>query len=112
MNEEQKTYNGFVETTRPGLQEIYNGGKGLTTSETNFIEKYAKTTVLDIGCGTGNRTFPAYHILKLKATGIEKFDNLINASEYKDRIVKLDIGNHNFLNHPCFKSHFDLAVCF
>lgn len=109
--EEQKQYNEFVETTSPGRQDIYNGGPGLSSSEEYFIKKYAKTSVLDIGCGTANRTFPEYITLNRKATGIEKFDNLISASKYKDQIVKLDVGDPDFLNHTCFKNHYDLAVC-
>lgn len=110
--EEQKQYNEFVETTSAKEQNKYNGGPGLSSSEEYFIKKYAKTSVLDIGCGTANRTFPTFSKINLIATGIEKFDNLIDASNYKDQIVKLDVGDPDFLNHSCFKNHFDLAVCF
>lgn len=109
--EEQKQYNEFVETTSAKEQDKYNGGPGLSSSEEYFIMKYAETSVLDIGCGTANRTFPVYNKSNLKATGIEKFNNLINASNYKDQIVKLDLGDPDFLNHKTFKSNFDLAVC-
>lgn len=109
---EQKQYNEFVETTSAKMQEIFNGGLSLSPIECKFIQKYAKSSVLDIGCGTAKRTFPAFSKINLRATGIEKFDNLIDASNYKDQIVKLDVGDPDFLNHSCFKNHFDLAVCF
>ncbi len=112
MNGGLNEYNDYVKATGPQKQEEINGGQGLSRGELEFISKYAKSSVLDIGCSTANRTFPTYTARKLKATGIEKFEHLIHASNYKNQIVQLDLGDPEFLKDACFTDHYDLAVCF
>lgn len=61
-----------------------------------FIEKYARSYILDIGCGTEHRTFPKWEEKNLDFYGFEKFQNVINASRYRERIILSDISNSNF----------------
>ena len=111
MNEDQLKYNQFVQTTAPTQQEMLSGGFSISPGEKHFFDTYAKTSVLDIGCGTGNRTLAEFNRRNLKATGIEKFENVINSSNFKSQIIRLDIADTHFLEHPCFLEHYDIAVC-
>jgi hypothetical protein len=61
-----------------------------------FINKYADNFILDIGCGTGHRTFPEWTKRQLNFYGCEKFQNLIDSSRYQENIIQADIGNENF----------------
>jgi hypothetical protein len=92
----QLKYDNWVEKTNSRTQDIFCGGSKISNSEIYFINKYANENILDIGCGTGNRTFSEWLKRKINFHGVEKFDHLINASRYSDKIFKSDFTNIQF----------------
>ena len=98
MEENQLRYNSFVQNTSIQLQEILCGPSPSVSrgNEFYFIEKYAKSKILDIGCGTGHRTFPEWIKRGFDFQGIEKFQNLIDSSKYKNHILSGDIADESF----------------
>ncbi|HPD66199.1 MAG TPA: hypothetical protein P5050_04900 [Bacteroidia bacterium] len=95
----QEQYNQWVQKTTINQQDRLCGGRQVSSNELYFIEKYAKSNILDIGCGTGNRTFPIWIDRKLNFYGIEKFQNLIDGSNYKEKIIQGDISSINFIEN-------------
>ena len=75
---EQFSYDNWSQNSPANKQEMFCGGDLISTNEKYFINTYAKSNCLDVGCGTGNRTFLYYeshesHDEAMKALGIEKF---------------------------------------
>jgi trans-aconitate methyltransferase len=56
----QEQYNRWVQITNTNQQYNLCGGRQVSDNEMYFIEKYAVKNILDIGCGTGHRTFPIW----------------------------------------------------
>ena len=56
----QENYDDWVMTTSAYQQDILCGGNQISINEKYFIDNYAKNNIIDIGCGTGNRTFPEW----------------------------------------------------
>lgn len=88
-------------------------------SEWYFLNKFIGKSILDIGCGTGHRTFPDYDALQIKYFGIEKSKRLIEHSNFNNKIIEGDICSENFsdcLNNDnlikAIGNAFDLAVLF
>jgi SAM-dependent methyltransferase len=92
----QETYNQWVKETNANQQDNLCGGSQISKNEMYLINEYAKDYILDIGCGTGHRTFPLWNERKLDFNGFEKFQNLIDSSKYGEKIILSDIGNANF----------------
>jgi SAM-dependent methyltransferase len=92
----QLKYDSWVEKTSSSTQDQFCGGSKISNSEKYFIDKYTNRNILDIGCGTGKRTFPEWLKRKVNFYGVEKFDHLINASKYSDKIFKSDITHIQF----------------
>lgn len=99
MEEKQRQYDSFAQTSSIQHQEMLCGPKPSVSrgNELYYLENYSKNNILDIGCGTGHRTFPEYINKNIKYFGIEKFDNLINASRFKSNIIQGDICSSNFI---------------
>lgn len=92
----QEQYDLWVQTTTPNQQDSLCGGNQISENEKYFIDKYASSIIIDIGCGTGHRTFPEWTRRQLNFYGFEKFQNLIEDSRYRDKIILADIANVNF----------------
>lgn len=101
----QKDYNDWVATLNISRHDHLCGGTQLTENEKYFIDQYAKKTILDIGCGTGHRTFPVWISKNFNFCGIEKFINLIDGSRHKASIINEDITSKKIEN--CFINVFD-----
>ncbi len=97
MNQEQIKYNSWVSKTSTSIQEAYCGNREISPNEWYFIINYAQSILLDIGCGTGKRTFPVWKDRGLEFYGIEKFANLTPIKGFEDLIIRCDIGEHNFI---------------
>jgi len=95
MENKQDDYNNWIERKPISHQEKLCGSKSMG-NELHFIEKYGNTTVLEVGCGTGHRTFPEHIKRKRNFAGVEKFERLIQASTYKQYIVQGDICSIGF----------------
>ncbi len=110
----QEQYNQWVQGTATDQQNNLCGGLLVSTNEMYFIEKYAKTNIIDIGCGTGNRTFPIWNERKLNFYGIEKFQNLIDDSNYKVNIIQSDISSIEFMKivNELPAKQFDISFLF
>lgn len=92
----QKEYNNWIEKTDTKVQDHLCGGNHFSANERYFIDKYAKETILDIGCGTGHRTFPEWERRNLHFYGIEKYQKLKEESKYSDKIILTDISDNEF----------------
>lgn len=92
----QEHYDQWVMRTNAARQDNLCGGNRIFSNENFFIDKYAKSNILDIGCGTGHRTFPKWNKRNLNFSGLEKFQNLIDASSYKEKIFLADISEKEF----------------
>jgi SAM-dependent methyltransferase len=67
------------------------------TDRENIVARMSDlSTILDIGCGTGHRTFNRWMKRGLTICGIEKFQNLITGSDYEEHIIQGDIADPNF----------------
>ena len=111
---EQENYDRWVQDTDPNKQDQICGGQTVSPNEMYFIEKYAKINILDIGCGTGHRTFPIWMKRGLNFYGFEKFQNLIDESDYRDNILQIDISADK-LNEKINElklNHFDISFLF
>jgi len=111
MNKYQQEYNTWIEKTNVSTQEFYSGGKMFSDNEEYFVEKFSQKKLLDIGCGTGIRTFPQYQAMNIDFLGLEKFPNVIDASPYKQFILQGDIATNSFQEIEIMKNErFDLSV--
>jgi hypothetical protein len=70
----------------------------VNSKEKEFIKLANPTKILDIGCGNGNRLFSYLSELKIPFLGIEKFEWLIENSNFKDFIVVEDLLQLNTSN--------------
>lgn len=93
----QEQYDQWVQKTNTNQQDMLCGGRHVSENEMYFINEYAIKNILDIGCGTGHRTFPIWLEKKLIFYGIEKFQNLIANSQYKENILHTDISSKEFI---------------
>ncbi len=110
----QREYDQWVCTTNVTQQEQLCGGSKISNNERYFIDRYAKKNILDIGCGTGRRTFPEWIKRNLNFYGIEKFENLINESKCKEKILQADISSNEFIERveELLAEKFDIAFLF
>jgi len=108
----QEQYNQWVQRTNPNEQDKLCGGRQVSDNEMYFIKRYAERNILDIGCGTGHRTFPIWIKRKLNFYGIEKFQNLIDNSKYK--IIHSDISSTEFMDtvNELSIKQFDISFLF
>jgi len=108
----QECYDQWVRNTPANYQDKLCGGNQISQNEMYFINTYGKSVILDIGCGTGHRTFPEWKRRGLDFYGIEKFNNLIVESEYRDRIIQADIGDPGFLDSIATIRNIEIAYLF
>jgi hypothetical protein len=92
----QEIYNQWIRNTPPAYQNFLCGGNQVSANETYFINNYARTMILDIGCGTGNRTFPIWMNRGIDFIGIEKYQNLIEASHLPEKYLQADLSDSSF----------------
>ena len=109
---EQSTYQNWAKNTSPREQEILCGSGYISDNEKYFIEKYATSNCIDIGCGTGNRTFKEYERKGIDYIGIEQFEHLKEYSHFPTKIQLKDITSDNFLIDGIGNQKFDIAFYF
>ena len=93
---EQFSYDNWSQNSPANKQEMFCGGDKISTNEKYFINTYAKSNCLDVGCGTGNRTFLYYENRQIDYIGVEKYDHLIEYSNNSTKILKKDITSNSF----------------
>ena len=93
---EQFSYDNWSQNSPANKQEMFCGGDIISTNEKYFINTYAKSNCLDVGCGTGNRTFLYYENRQIDYIGVEKYDHLIEYSNNSTKILKKDITSNSF----------------
>ncbi|MEO0074993.1 MAG: methyltransferase domain-containing protein [candidate division WOR-3 bacterium] len=110
---QQQVYDHFAKNTDIETQDRLSGSVPLRV-EKEIINKYKPKTLLDIGCGSGNRMFPFYREQKIKYKGIEKFSEVIEQSKYQNDIFCLDIGSENFIKdfRQLDKGNYEMVVLF
>lgn len=70
--------------------------------------KGARGSVLDVACGTG-RFFPLYKIMKLKVTGVDCSQAMLNEAQAKMRTADVQVQDATVL--PFGDRSFDYVVC-
>jgi hypothetical protein len=93
----QKDYDDWANSQPIDRLDIYSGGNKISTEEAKYIDRFREYKIIDIGCGTGHRTFPKYIGEGIEFIGFEKFEHLWSASKYYDRIIIGDFAKHNFI---------------
>ena len=68
--------------------------------EKELIDKANPKKILDIGCGNGNRLFSYLRGAKINFIGLEKFERLINGSEFHKDIIVADLLDLNINDLP------------
>lgn len=112
--EEQEKYNKFCKETDINLQHILSG-RTPQKVEIKLLDEINPKTLLDIGCGTGNRMFRLYESKKILFRGIEKFKEIIDKSNFSNKIFCLDICDTAFKRKFVEVNdieHYDLIVLF
>ena len=109
---EQFTYDNWTKSTSPLKQETLCGSDYISNNEKYFIDKYAKNNCLDIGCGTGNRTFPEFERKGINYVGIEQFEHLKEFSKFSSKILLKDIASDSFQIDEVGNQKFDIAFYF
>lgn len=87
----QLSYDAWTTSRQAEACERYNA-PGINSMEKELIGSLKPDNLVDIGCGTGKRTFPFYKTSGIRVIGIEKFMQFIDASPYCDDILIGDIG--------------------
>lgn len=97
-SKEQIEYDEFTVNTPASVQEQYCSDRHVFKFERLIIESLLKTkSILDVGCGTGNRLFSFYDQVKVNYMGVERANGLILGSNYPNKIVNLDLTDKNFV---------------
>jgi hypothetical protein len=96
MCENQEIYNNWIRNTPASAQDRLCGGNLISHNELYFINQYAQSMNLDIGCGTGNRTFNQWIRKGVDFLGIEKYQKLIDASHSPEKVVLADVSEVSF----------------
>jgi SAM-dependent methyltransferase len=109
---EQSDYQNWAKNTSPQEQEMLCGSNHISENEKYFIEKYAKNNCIDIGCGTGNRTFKEYERKGINYVGIEQFEHLKKYSQFPAKIQIKDITSDSFQLDGIGNKKFDIAFYF
>ena len=68
--------------------------------EKELIGKANPKKILDIGCGNGKRLFSYLRDTKINFIGLEKFERLINESEFRKDIIVADLLELNINDLP------------
>lgn len=108
----QEIYNSWINEMNFEKQEHLCGGNNISANELYFIDNYASKNILDLGCGTGKRTFPLYIQKNIQFAGIEKIEHLIENSNYADKIINKNLSSIYFNLEDLDEKEFDIAVCF
>lgn len=109
---EQSDYQNWAKNTSPRNQEMLCGSIYISPNEKYFIDKYATNNCIDIGCGTGNRTFTEFERKGINYVGIEQFEHLIEFSSFSSKILLKDIASDSFHLEELGNQKFDIAFYF
>jgi hypothetical protein len=109
---EQSFYHKWAQDASAREHESLCGGNVISPNEKYFIDKYAKNNCLDIGCGTGNRTFPEFERKGINYVGIEQFKHLKEFSKFSSKILLKDIASDSFQIDEVGNQKFDIAFYF
>ena len=104
----QLDYDNWLNYHSYEYHESFSGHDHILKNEKYFIQKYAKSKVLDLGCGTGNRMGEYYYKNKIDWKGIDFCKHLIEASRYKENIQIADLSKEYFLSA---EEKYNLSVC-
>lgn len=109
----QLKYNQFIRSTNKDLQDQYSGGQFISENERFYILTHGKNGILDLGCGTGNRTLRFYEQEQIPYLGVEKFPEIVRDSPFKEKILVSDVADEN-LYQTVQNSNFsyELVTCF
>lgn len=91
----QEIYDNYVNTVPVDRQDA-RSGEGPLRPEIDLLNNINPGRVLDIGCGSGHRMFPYYKRINIDFLGVEKSVWVIRESDYKERILNLDITSPDF----------------
>lgn len=87
----QRNYDVWITDSQAEGCERYNA-PGLQPAEKMLLDELKPGTLVDIGCGTGERIFPFYKRSGIHFVGVEKFPQFKEASPYGNDILIDDIG--------------------
>ena len=109
IEENQLEYDQFIQRTQALLQDQYSGGQYVSENEKFYILNHGKSGILDLGCGTGNRTLRYYEMEGVPFLGVEKFPEILADSQYRDKILVGDVADEN-LHHVVKNSNFSYEL--
>jgi SAM-dependent methyltransferase len=95
IEENQLEYDQFIQRTQALLQDQYSGGQSVSENEKFYILNHGKSGILDLGCGTGNRTLRFYEKEQIPFLGVEKFPEVVRDSPYREKILVSDVADEN-----------------
>lgn len=110
--EEQEIYNNWLKNETAQRHEQMNGLSQISPNESYFISKYAIHNCIDVGCGTGNRTFPTFLAKQIDFKGIDNQTHLIEHRSFKNHIIKKDITSPIFDLEEIDQAVYDIAFYF
>ena len=95
IEENQLRYNQFIQSTDSNMQDQYCGGQFISENEKYYILNHGRGGILDLGCGTGNRTLTYYRREGIPFLGVEKFPEILVDSPFRERILVADVADEN-----------------
>lgn len=95
LEDKQLKYNQFIQSTDSNMQDQYCGGQFISENEKYYILNHGRNGILDLGCGTGNRTLMYYRREGISFLGVEKFPEILVDSPFRERILVADIADEN-----------------
>lgn len=82
-------------------------------NERTIIERYQPNSILDVGCGTGNRLFDYLSQRGIRFLGIEKDERFMEYSKYQDKIIIKNFGADVLtLDELNCRENFDMITLF
>ena len=91
----QEEYDQYFNQTSPKVLDFVCTLE-LSIIEKQILESIKPAKLLDVGCGSGNRTFSYYQDNRIDFIGIEKFENYISGSKCPQKILNLCLYSSDF----------------